>query len=40
MVQVGQAILPVITDLTDFLKLDVAPFVKEIADAFNGLPVR
>ena len=38
MVQVGQAILPVISDLTSFLKLDVAPFVQEIVTAFNGLP--
>lgn len=38
MVQVGQAILPVISDLTSFTKTEILPFVKEMVTDFNALP--
>lgn len=38
MVQVGQAILPVISDLTSLIKTDIAPFIGDLVKAFNELP--
>jgi len=38
MVDVGQAILPVITSLTDLMKVDILPWVKDVVDAFRALP--
>ena len=38
MIEAGQALLPVISDIVTFMKLDVVPFVKAIADAFTSLP--
>ena len=38
MVQVGQALLPVISGLTSFLKLDVMPFLSNLAAGFRALP--
>lgn len=38
MVQVGQALLPVITDLLDFAKTDIAPFIQSLVSGFNELP--
>jgi TP901 family phage tail tape measure protein len=38
MVQVGQAILPVVSDLVQFTKTDILPFVKEMVSDFNALP--
>ena len=38
MVQVGQAILPVISDLISLTKTDILPFVKEMVTDFNALP--
>ena len=38
MVQVGQALLPVISELTDLLKIDIIPFVQALATDFNALP--
>lgn len=37
MVQVGQALLPVISDLTAFTKTDILPFLQELVADFNGL---
>ena len=36
--QVGDAMLPVITELTDFAKVDVLPFLKSLGEGFNALP--
>jgi hypothetical protein len=38
MVQVGQALLPVISDLLDFTKTDIVPWIESAAAAFNELP--
>ena len=38
MVQVGQALLPVISDLTAFAKTDVLPFIQNLVSDFNSLP--
>ncbi len=38
MVQVGQAILPVINDLIQFTKTEIIPFVLQAVQAFNQLP--
>jgi hypothetical protein len=38
MIQAGQALLPIVTELNDLLKTDVLPFVQELATAFNSLP--
>jgi len=38
MVQVGQAILPVISDLLEFTKTDIAPFIHDLVSGFNELP--
>lgn len=38
MVQAGQALLPVITDLLDFAKTDIVPFIQSAITAFNELP--
>lgn len=38
MKEVGDALLPVIKDLTDLAKNDVIPFIKELADGFNSMP--
>jgi len=38
MVQVGQAILPVISDLLEFTKTDIVPFIQGLVSAFTGLP--
>ena len=38
MVQVGQAILPVISDLISLTKTDIVPFVQGAVSAFNSLP--
>jgi hypothetical protein len=38
MVQVGQALLPVISDLVQFAKTDIVPFVTAAVAAFNQLP--
>ena len=38
MVEVGRAILPVVSDLTDFTKTEILPFVKEMVTDFNALP--
>lgn len=38
MVQVGQALLPVISDLIQFTKTDIIPFVQELATWFGQLP--
>ena len=38
MVQVGQALLPVISDLTAFAKADVLPFIHDLVSDFNSLP--
>ena len=38
MVQVGQAILPVISDLVQLTKTDMVPFIQELVSDFNALP--
>ena len=38
MVQVGQAILPVISDLLQFTKTEIVPFIQDMVDSFNNLP--
>ena len=38
MVQVGEDLLPVISDLLSFARVDVLPFLKGLADAFSALP--
>ena len=38
MVDVGQALLPVITDLLDFTKTDIVPFIQGLVSAFNEAP--
>ena len=38
MVQVGQALLPVISDLLDFTKTDIVPWLESAVAAFNELP--
>ena len=38
MVQVGQAILPVISDLLQFTKTEIVPFIQGMVDSFNNLP--
>lgn len=38
MENVGQALLPVISGLTDLIKVDILPWVKDISDAFRELP--
>ena len=38
MVQVGQAILPVISDLMALTKTEILPFIQELAADFNALP--
>ena len=38
MAQVGQAILPVITDLLEFTKTEIIPFVQGAVSAFTALP--
>lgn len=38
MVQVGQALLPVISDLTAFTKTDILPFIEGLVSDFNTLP--
>lgn len=36
--QVGDVLLPVITDLTDLMKIDILPFLKDLVDGFRSLP--
>ena len=36
--EVGDALIPVITGLTDLMKVDVLPFLKSLAESFNELP--
>ena len=38
MVQAGQVLLPVISDLTDFAKTDVLPFIESLVADFKALP--
>jgi hypothetical protein len=38
MIQVGQSLMPVVSGLMDLLKVDVFPFLKELATDFNALP--
>lgn len=38
MVEVGNALLPVITELTNFGKTNVLPFIKSVVDGFSALP--
>jgi hypothetical protein len=38
MVQVGQAILPVVSDLLEFTKTDIVPFIQGLVSAFTELP--
>ena len=37
MVEVGNAILPVISGLTNLMKVDILPWIKGIVDGFNQL---
>lgn len=38
MVEVGNALLPVITELTNFGKTEILPFLKSVVDGFTSLP--
>ena len=38
MEEVGKAIIPVISGLTDLLKTEIVPFLKELIEGFNALP--
>jgi hypothetical protein len=38
MVEAGQALLPVVSAMNEFLKTDIIPFIKEMATDFNALP--